>query len=178
MPGPRAVLMGPPGSGKTTVGTALARVWEVPFRDTDADVENAAGKAISDIFIDDGEQAFRALEHAAVALALHEHAGVLSLGGGAILDPATQTLLEDYAAAGGQVIFLDVSLAKAAPRVGLNNARPLLASNPRQQWRELMEARRPIYERLATLTIDTGALNPRKAAAAIAQHATTAGSQS
>lgn len=155
MVAPRVVLIGPPGSGKTSVGRALARALGIARRDTDADVERLAGKPIAEIFIDDGEAAFRALEREAVAQAMGEHDGVLSLGGGAILDPTTQQLLHDYVATNGRVVFLDVSLAAAAPRVGLNAARPLLVGNPRRQWAELMEARRPIYEGLATDTVNT-----------------------
>lgn len=166
--GPRAVLIGPPGSGKSTVAKALAREWGVPRRDTDDDIVRTSGKQISDIFFDDGEAAFRALEVAAVATAMAQHRGVLSLGGGAILDESTQELLEEYAARGGDVIFLDVSLAAAAPRVGLNNARPLLVGNPRRQWSDLMAARRPIYERLATRTVSTDHLNAKRIANQIA----------
>ncbi len=170
MASPRAILIGPPGSGKTTVGMTLAKLWGAEFRDTDSDVEHAAGTSISDIFLDRGEQAFRALERAAVAKAIGSHDGVLALGGGAVLDNDTQGLLEAYSATGGNIVFLDVSLTVAAPRVGLNSARPLLASNPRQQWRELMEARRPIYEHLATVRIDTDGLDPRRVASIIAEH--------
>jgi shikimate kinase len=152
---PLYVLIGPPGSGKTTVGRALASALGVPRRDTDTDVEKHAGKRISEIFLADGEAAFREMEKAAVQTALEEHDGVLSLGGGAILDPATQDALERYATQGGHVVFLDVSLQAAAQRVGLNAARPLLMGNPRRQWADLMEARRPIYERLATVTVNT-----------------------
>lgn len=152
---PLYVLIGPPGSGKTTVGRALASLLGVPRRDTDTDIERTAGKKISDIFVDEGEPHFRELEVVAVAEAMTEHEGVLSLGGGAILDPRTQGLLEAYAAHGGHVVFLDVSLQAAAQRVGLNAARPLLLGNPRKQWSDLMEARRPIYERLATITVNT-----------------------
>lgn len=165
---PRIVLIGPPGSGKSSVGKRVARLLSIAWRDTDVDVAERAGKSIPDVFFDDGEAAFRALEKSAVATALAEHDGVLSLGGGAILDPDTQALLERSAGDGAQVVFLDVSLAKAAPRVGLNRARPLLASNPRQQWKALMDARRPIYERLATSTVLTDDLNPDQVAHAIA----------
>jgi shikimate kinase len=166
---PVLVLVGPPGSGKSTVGEALAARRGVAFRDTDHDVEATAGKPISDIFVDDGEPAFRALERDAVATALGSHDGVLSLGGGAVLDPATQQLLAAYAAAGGTVVFLDVSLAHAAPRVGLNRSRPLLLGNPRAQWQALMEARRPVYERVSTVRVLTDGLTPEQVADRIEQ---------
>jgi len=159
MHGPRAVLIGPPGSGKTSVGKALARQLGLTRRDTDADVEAVAGKKIADIFVDDGEAAFRELETAAVATALDDAHAVVSLGGGAVLAESTQALLRSYVAAGGRVVFLDVSVSAVAPRVGLNNARPLLVGNPRRQWGELMDARRPIYEALATDTVNTDHIN-------------------
>ncbi|MDN4473346.1 shikimate kinase [Demequina zhanjiangensis] len=169
MGGPRVVLIGPPGSGKSSVGTRLAQLLGVEWRDTDHDVEKSAGKSIADIFIDDGEERFREQEAHAVAHALSEHTGVLSLGGGAIMDPRTEERLVSYVAAGGEVVFLDVSLSKAAPRVGLNAARPLLAGNPRQRWLELMEARRPVYERIATRVVMTDGLTPAAVAATIAE---------
>ncbi|WP_425953560.1 shikimate kinase [Xylanimonas sp. McL0601] len=164
---PLVVLVGPPGSGKTTVGTLVADGRGVVFRDTDHDVEVAAGKPIAEIFLDDGEPAFRALEQAAVARALTEHEGVLSLGGGAVLDPATQELLAAYTAAGGVVVFLDVTLSHAAPRVGFNQSRPLLLGNPRAQWAALMEARRPVYERVATVRVLTDGQEPGAVAESI-----------
>ncbi|MFV0285441.1 MAG: shikimate kinase, partial [Demequina sp.] len=130
---PRYILMGPPGSGKSSVGRALAASTGLDWRDTDEDVSAGAGKSIADIFLADGEDAFRDLEEAAVADAVATHAGVLSLGGGAILRPATQALLERAAGAGAAIVFLDVSLKAASPRVGLNKSRPLLLGNPRQQ---------------------------------------------
>ncbi len=159
MSGPRAVLVGPPGSGKTTVGTLLARAWGVEFRDTDADIAAAAGRSIPEIFIEDGEDAFRALERDAVVAALAEHRGVLALGGGSILHPATRADL-----AGLPVVFLDVSLAHAAPRVGLAASRPLLVGNPRARWQALMDARRGLYEEVATLVVSTDGLTPEAAA--------------
>ncbi|MFS0700690.1 shikimate kinase [Cellulomonas sp. 179-A 4D5 NHS] len=154
------MLVGPPGAGKSTVAAALAGRLDLAVRDTDADVELTAGKAISEIFVEDGEPAFRALERTAVATALAEHRGVLALGGGAVLDTATQDDLVRYRADGGTVVFLDVSLAHAAPRVGFNQSRPLLLGNPRAQWQALMEARRPLYEAVASLRVSTDGLRP------------------
>jgi shikimate kinase len=165
---PRAVLIGPPGSGKSTVAARLAQEWGVGAWDTDEDVVAASGRAIADIFIDSGEDAFRALERSAVVAALATHAGVLALGGGAVLDPATQADLRDYAAHGGAVVFLNVGLATAARRVGLAHSRPLLAGNPRRAWALLMEERRATYESLATLIVETDGLSPREIAARIA----------
>ncbi len=161
---PRVVLIGPPGSGKTSVGEALAVRWGIDHRDTDADVEHVAGKSVSDIFVDEGEAQFRALEGIAVLSALAGHDGILSLGGGAILDPDTRSLLHAYVAEGGTVVFLDVSLTAAVPRVGLNAVRPLLVGNPRKQWLDLMSARRPLYEELSTATISTDDIDAREVA--------------
>ncbi|WP_084101415.1 shikimate kinase [Demequina sp. NBRC 110051] len=169
MPHPRVVLIGPPGSGKSSVGRALGRSLGVPWRDTDEDIAARAGKSIPDIFLDDGEGAFRELEETAVADALASHEGVLSLGGGAILREATQERVRAAARAGSKVVFLDVSLRAASPRVGLNKSRPLLMGNPRQQWLSLMEARRPIYEALATETILTDDLTAAQVAQVIEQ---------
>lgn len=161
------MLVGPPGSGKSTVGAALAERWGVAVRDTDADVEASAGKPITEIFVDDGEPAFRALEREAVAAAVAEHTGVLALGGGAVLDASTQEVLARYRAAGGAVVFLDVSLAHAAPRVGFNRSRPLLLGNPRAQWQALMDARRPVYEAVSTVRVLTDGLRPGAVAQAV-----------
>jgi shikimate kinase len=152
---PRAVLVGPPGAGKTTVGTALAAAWGVGFRDTDADVEATAGASVSDIFLDDGEDAFRALERAAVAGALAEHDGVLSVGGGAVLDDTTRQAL-----VGHTVVFLDVDLESAVKRVGMARDRPLLLGNPRTQLGLLMKARKPLYDEVATVTVQTAGKSP------------------
>jgi shikimate kinase len=152
---PKAVVIGPPGSGKTTVGELLATRLGVAFRDTDHDVEAAAGKPIGEIFIDDGEEHFRALERSAVQSALASHDGVLALGGGAVLDRATQADL-----AGLPVVYLEVGLSDAVKRVGLASARPLLVLNPRSQFRKLMEERRPIYEGLATVRVVTDDREP------------------
>lgn len=146
---PVAVLIGAPGSGKSTVGRVLAGVLGVGFRDTDRDIEQTAGKSVSDIFVDDGEEHFRRLESAAVAAALAEHDGVLALGGGAILDASTRVRLS-----GHRVIWLRVDLAAAARRVGLARDRPLLTINPRAHLRELLAARAPLYAEVATDTVE------------------------
>jgi shikimate kinase len=167
---PVVVLLGPPGSGKSTVARHLADTLGLAQRDTDTDVEQVAGMPVSDIFVEHGEPRFRELEREAVTTALATHDGVLALGGGAVLDEHSQAALQAYAAAGGVVVFLDVSLAHAAPRVGFNQSRPLLLGNPRARWAALMEARRPVYERLSTLRVDTDALTPDQVAAQIAAH--------
>ncbi|WP_434056458.1 shikimate kinase [Georgenia wangjunii] len=157
----RLVLIGPPGAGKSTVGRLAARALGVGLLDTDEEVERTAGRTISEIFIDSGEDTFRALEHEAVARALAEHDGVLALGGGAVLHPGTQAAL-----AGMPVVFLDVSMAKALKRVGLAGARPLLVDSPRARWKALMDARRGTYERVATAVVSTDGLRPEEVARA------------
>ena len=144
------VLVGPPGAGKTTVGGELARLLGVELLDTDEDVERREGRTISDIFIDDGEAHFRALEHVAVVRALEEHEGVVALGGGAVEHPETRAALRSV-----PVVYLDVSMAKALPRVGLSGARPLLVDSPRARWKALMDARRPLYQEVAGLVVLT-----------------------
>ena len=156
---PRAVLVGAPGAGKTTVGRLLAGRLGVAFRDTDADVEHAAGKTVAEVFIDDGEDRFRVLERAAVATALAEHDGVLSLGGGAVLAPQTRALLR-----GHEVVLLEVGLSAAAQRVGLSRDRPVLALNPRAQLRSLLEARLPLYREVATTRVETDGRTPEEVA--------------
>ncbi len=161
--GPVAVLIGPPGAGKSTIGPLLAALLGVAFADTDSRVEAVAGKPVSDVFIEDGEAAFRALERAAVASALAEHRGVLGLGGGAILDLDTRALL-----AGQPVVYLETGFAVAAKRVGLDKPRPLLIGNPRAQLRTLLDQRLPVYQQLAAITVRTDDRTPDDIAADIA----------
>jgi shikimate kinase len=153
--GPRAVLVGAPGAGKTTVGTRLAERWGVEFRDTDADVEAALGRTVSDIFIEFGEEHFRAAEHRAVAAALAEHTGIVALGGGAVLDPATRALL-----AGHRVVYLRVGVTDAVRRVGLARDRPLLVEGPRARLAALLKAREPLYTEVAAVVVDTVGREP------------------
>ena len=151
---PRVVLVGTMGAGKTTVGRILARKWGVGFRDSDQDVETAEGRTVSDIFVDSGEDEFRALEREAVAIALAEHDGVLALGGGAVLDEGTRDLLD-----GHRVVFLRVGLTDAAQRVGLGVSRPLLLGNVRGKIKQSIDERTPVYESVATDVVDTDGLS-------------------
>ncbi|MFD7159123.1 shikimate kinase [Kribbella sp. NPDC059898] len=162
---PVVVLVGPPGSGKSTIAALLSKRLGVPHRDTDADIEATAGKPISDIFVDEGEPHFRSLERAAIVAALQDAGEVLSLGGGAILNPETRADL-----AGHTVVFLDVGLAEATKRVGLSVARPLLLGNVRTQLRNLMEARRPLYAEVAKLTVLTDNKTPDEITNEIQEH--------
>ncbi|WKX16060.2 shikimate kinase [Streptomyces sp. NL15-2K] len=154
---PAVVLVGPMGVGKSTVGQLLAERLGVGYRDTDEDIVAEQGRTIAEIFVDEGEPAFRAIEKRAVHKALAEHHGVLSLGGGAVLDPDTRALL-----AGLRVVYLSMDVEEAVKRTGLNVARPLLAVNPRKQWRELMEARRHLYEEVATAVVATDGRTPEE----------------
>ncbi len=159
---PVCILVGVMGAGKTTVGGLVAARLGVPFVDADAIIEARAGKPIPDIFVDDGEPYFRALERAAVADALASHHGVLALGGGAILAEETRAVLR-----GHTVVFLSVELADVMHRVGMGIGRPLLAVNPRATMRVLLEQRRPLYEEVATVTVKTDGITPDEVAAAV-----------
>ncbi len=163
MTSPVAVLIGPPGAGKSTVGPLLAALLGSEFAETDAMVEAAAGKPVSDIFISDGEPAFRAMERDAVAWALEHHPGIVALGGGAVMDPQTRQRLARH-----RVVYLQTGFAAAVRRVGLDTPRPLLLGNPRGRMRELLGERLPVYEELARITVVTDDRNPQEIADEIA----------
>lgn len=148
---PRVILIGPMGSGKTTIGQLLASNLGITFRDTDHVIEERAGKTVSDIFLEDGEDEFRILEKKVLRDELLSDDTVLALGGGAPISVDAQSALRAIAS---PVVYLDISLATVAPRIGFNRDRPLLLHNPRGQWQTLMEARRPIYESIADSIID------------------------
>lgn len=155
--GPVVVLIGSPGAGKSSVGRRLAQRLDVPFADTDTMIEEEAGMSVADIFVTEGEPAFRDREEGAVQRALIEHPGVLSLGGGAVLRSETRERLE-----GKRVVWLTVSLSDAAARVGMNTARPLLLGNVRATLGSLLEERTPLYASVATDVIETSGRNVRQ----------------
>jgi shikimate kinase len=146
----RIVLIGAPGSGKSTIGVALASHLQWPFIDTDALIELKESKKITDLFVDNGEEYFRGVEFETLKEVLQEETAVISLGGGAPISIEAQDCISS---SDSIIVFLDVSLATAAPRVGFNRDRPLLLGNPRAQWQALSDQRRPIYEKLATQSI-------------------------
>jgi shikimate kinase len=160
---PVAVIVGAPGAGKTTVGSAVAELLGVPFVDADAIIEERAGKPIPEIFFDDGEDAFRAMERAVIAETLTSFDGVLALGGGAILHEPTRESLKAYT-----VVFLSVELPDAVKRVGLGGGRPLLSVNPRATLKYLMDQRRPLYASVATHTVATDGRTPEEISAEVA----------
>jgi shikimate kinase len=157
----KIVLIGPPGAGKSSIGKALAKELNLNFIDSDSEIEKISHKKISEIFIEDGEPAFRLLEVDVVRKVLADFDGVISLGGGAPINKEIQEVLQD---ANYPVVFIDVSIAQAATRIGFNKDRPLLLVNPRQQWISLMNDRRPIYEKLASQTISSDNRKPHEVA--------------
>ena len=162
----KIVLIGPPGAGKSSIGKALAKELNLDFIDSDSEIEKISHKKISEIFIEDGEPAFRLLEVDVVRKVLADFNGVISLGGGAPISKQIKEVLEnaDY-----PVVFIDVSIAQAATRIGFNKDRPLLLVNPRQQWISLMNDRRPIYEKLASQTISSDNQKPHEVAKQISE---------
>jgi shikimate kinase len=160
---PAAILIGPPGAGKTTVGALVAALLGLDFVDADVVIEEAADKPVGDIFVQDGEEAFRALERAITARLIGGHPGVLALGGGAILDPGTRDLL-----AGQRVVYLETGFTSAVHRTGLDAPRPLLLGNPRARMKTLLEERLPVYASLAWITVPTDDREPEDIAEEIA----------
>jgi shikimate kinase len=154
---PRIIFIGPMGSGKTTIGSLVAERLDVPFRDTDLVIEEESGRTVAEIFLEDGEDKFRALEKIVLRKELLTDNTVLALGGGAPLSIDAQSALRAIAS---PVIYLDISLSSVAPRIGFNRDRPLLLHNPRGQWETLMQERRPIYESIADHVIDVNGKEP------------------
>lgn len=153
---PKVVLIGLPGSGKSTIGRRLAKTLDLPLLDTDAAIEETTGRTIPDIFSNDGEAAFRRIEADVVCDALATHDGVLSLGGGAVTTAEVRDAL-----AGRTVIYLEISAAEGVRRTGGATVRPLLAGKDRgERFKELMSERIPLYRQVATMRVNTNHRNP------------------
>ena len=153
---PKAVLIGLPGSGKSTIGRRLAKALDVSLLDTDAAIEETTGRTIADIFVTDGEKEFRRIEEDVIRSALQSHDGVLSLGGGAVTTPGVRDAL-----AGHTVIYLEISAAEGVRRTGGTTVRPLLAGPDRsEKFKALMSERVPLYRRVATMRVNTNRRNP------------------
>lgn len=153
---PKAVLVGLPGSGKSTIGRRLAKALDVSMLDTDAAIEQQTGRSIADIFATDGEQEFRRIEEEVVRAALTDHDGVLSLGGGAVTSPGVVAAL-----AGHTVVYLEINAAEGVRRTGGSTVRPLLAGPDRdEKYRAMMSQRIPLYRRVSTMRVDTNRRNP------------------
>ena len=168
------VLIGPPGAGKSSVGALLATELGVPFRDTDDLVATAAGKPVGDIFVEDGEAAFRQFERAAVARGLEGFGtggGILALGSGAVLDADVRRLIDR-----GKIIYLEAEFGAVAKRTGLDKPRVVIPGNPRGRLRAMLEERRPLYESLAALTVPTDDLTPEEVATELVKQLAAEGS--
>jgi shikimate kinase len=162
---PRAVLVGLPGTGKTSSGRALARRLAVEFADSDLPVERATGHSVRQLFAERGESGFRAVEADTITAALHDFAGVLSLGGGAVTTPRVRTALRTSRV---PVVLLRARPATLLARIGDGASRPLLAADPAGRLAVLTAERTPVYEEVATVVIDTDDRSPRQVAASIA----------
>jgi shikimate kinase len=153
---PKAVLIGLPGSGKSTIGRRLAKALNLTLLDTDAAIEETTGRTIADIFATDGEKEFRRIEEDVIRSALKSHDGVLSLGGGAVTTPGVREAL-----AGHTVIYLEISASEGVRRTGGATVRPLLAGGDRsEKFKALMSQRVPLYRRVATMRVNTNRRNP------------------
>ncbi|CAN5475792.1 shikimate kinase [soil metagenome] len=153
---PKAVLVGMPGSGKSTIGRRLAKAMGVPLLDTDVQIVETTGRTVADIFATDGEQEFRRIEEDVVRTALDEHEGIVSLGGGAITSPGVRDALT-----GHTVVYLEIGAAEGIRRTTSGAVRPLLAGgDPAEKYRKLMSERVPLYRRAATMRVNTNRRNP------------------
>jgi len=151
------VLVGVPGAGKTTVGRLLAKELGLEFFDSDQVIEARAGKSVADIFTQDGEPAFRQIEHDVVIELLDSPNAVVALGGGSLGNDETRAKVKS-----SNAVWLIAGLAQAVDRVGMNRNRPLLLGNVRGQLADLMAAREPLYKEVAAIGVDTSKLIPNE----------------
>jgi shikimate kinase len=161
---PRVVLVGLPGTGKSTVGAELARRLQVAFADSDELVVRQSGRSVAEIFQHQGEPAFRQLEADLIAEALGGFDGVLALGGGAV---TTESVRRDLLASSVPVVLLTATQDELLSRLAGNGSRPLLAGDARARLAELADARQPQYREVASLSVATGGRSPAEVAAAL-----------
>lgn len=153
----RAILIGAPGAGKSSVGKALSRELSTSFQDTDAIIIEEQGRSIPEIFAQDGESGFRAIERDVVLKALHSNKGIISLGGGAVLDLKVQ---REISASSAAVIYLHVGIKNVLARISNRSDRPLLASDPEKEWLAILNQRESLYKKLATIEVSTDNKKP------------------
>jgi shikimate kinase len=157
-------LVGLMGAGKSTVGRRLASAWGRAFVDLDDAIVAAAGRPIPELFAAEGEAGFRDRETAALRAALAEPTPlVVATGGGVVLREENRALLGERAV----VVWLDAEVDALAARVGDGTGRPLLADAPAERLRSLATARRPLYEAVADLRVDTSGLGPDEVVTAV-----------
>jgi shikimate kinase len=154
------LLVGMMGAGKTTVGRLVAERLHRPYRDSDAMVEEATGRSVPELFASDGEAAFRAAESDALRRALAPPPAVISVAGGAVLDPANRALLAES----GTIVWLRAEPATLAARVGDGSGRPLLAPDPTSALVALDAVRRPLYAEVADSVVDVDGLEAAQVA--------------
>ncbi len=150
---PALVLIGLPASGKTTAGRRAALRLGLPFADSDALVEAAAGASVPEIFAARGEAAFRTLEEQAIAAALADFVGVLALGGGAVLSDRTRASL---ITSGARIVYLVTTAGSALRYVRGGVGRPLLHGDPAERLAELAATRGPLYEQVSNARVLSG----------------------
>jgi shikimate kinase len=153
---PALILVGPPGSGKSTVGRATAQRLGLLFKDLDDDLRDAHGLEAGELVVELGRERFQELEVELLGSVLTSFDGVLALGGGTPTAPGAAELL-----AGHRVVFLDVDLENLLKREGLLPLHPWLMPNPRAHLRQLLTERRPAYQAVAVATVPTSGREPR-----------------
>jgi shikimate kinase len=153
--GPALILVGPPGSGKSTVGRLAAERLGLEFRDFDDDMERVHGLQAGELVVKLGREKFQESERELLEKLLPEYDGVLALGGGTPTAPGVAELLKPF-----HVVFLDVDLDHLLRREGLVPLHPWLLPNPRAHLRELLNTRRPVYTAVSAATVPTSERTP------------------
>lgn len=159
------LVTGPPGAPVLAVAEELATRLDRPCISTDAEIEARTHRSVAELLIDEGEAAFREAERVALTDLLDARsasdltgpgsAGVIAVGGGALLHPLTRSELQARWRSGAEflVVFVDVTITVAARELGLSMAGPTAVINPRAQWLRMLTERRPVYREFASATV-------------------------